>query len=168
MPGVATETNPLVDFRSPLSVWMVSAPFDAIDVVPVAPNATVFADKFVVDAPPENVRRVVVALPTNGYPIEFVMTPVEELYVMPDPAESEVLPNLLLKVFQSAEVSLPVFAPDAAGRLKVMVEPEPVMVKSEPTVEVANVTAPLETCWPAGPTAVIEPAFCEMHAPLTE
>ena len=154
MPATAVDTKPFVDFRRPLRVWIVSAPFEAIDVVPVAPKATVFAERLVVEAPPENVSNVEVALPTNGYPIELVMIPVEELYEMPAPAESDVLPSLLLKTLQSVVVSRPRFADEADGRLKVIVAPEPVMVKSLPVVEVAKRTAgPVVVC-PAGPIDV--------------
>ena len=45
---------------------MVSAPVEEMDVVPVPPTASVFAEKFVVDAPPERVSKVVVALFGNG------------------------------------------------------------------------------------------------------
>ena len=71
------------------------------------------------------------------------MTPVEELYAIPLPAESDEDEILLLKTLQSAEVSLPVFAADAFGRLKIVCWPELVIVKSVPVVLVANVMAPL-------------------------
>ena len=86
---------------------------------------------------------------------------------MPAPAESEVLPSLLLKVFQSAEVSLPLLALEAKGRLKVIVWPEPVTVKSEPTVDVAKATAPLLTAWPVGPIEVMRELTDGRHEPLT-
>ena len=58
------------------------------------------------------------------------------------------------KVDQSLEVSTPLFVALADGRLKVMVLPAPVTVKSEPTVEVAKVTAgPVVVC-PTGPSDV--------------
>ena len=82
-------------------------------------------------------------------------TPVEELYASGVVAESDVEDILLLKTDQSAVVSSPRFVAEADGKLNVIVFPAPVMVKSEPEVEVANVAAPLVTCWPAGPTAVI-------------
>ena len=47
-------------------VGVVSAPVDDIDVVPVPPTASVFAEKLVVDAPPESVRSVDVAFPGNA------------------------------------------------------------------------------------------------------
>ena len=82
------------------------------------------------------------------------MTPVAWLYAMPVPALSEVEEILFWKVFQSAEVNLPLVFVEAVGRLNVMVEPEPVTVKSDPAVEVANVTAgPVVVC-PVGPTEV--------------
>ena len=61
-------------------------------------------------------------------------------------AESDVEEILLLKVVQSADESRPraVFA--AVGMLKVIVWPEPVIVKSLPVVEVAKSTEPEETC----------------------
>ena len=60
---------------------------------------------------------------------------------MPAPPLKLVEEILFWKVFQSAEVSLPFVLVEAAGRLNVMVLPLPVMVKSEPVVEVAKVTA---------------------------
>ena len=72
------------------------------------------------DAPPERVSNVVVALLGNGYAMVLVMTPVEELYAIPAPPESEVEPSLPLKVVKSAAVSLPVLAADAFGRLKIV------------------------------------------------
>ena len=62
----------MVALRSPESDWMVSAPLAAIEVVAVPPTARVFAEKLVVDAPPESVvspekvNAVVVALLGNG------------------------------------------------------------------------------------------------------
>ena len=50
----------------------------------------------------------------------FVMTPVVELYAIPLPPESDEDEILLLNTDQSAEVSLPVFAADAFGRLKMV------------------------------------------------
>ena len=85
-------TRPLVALSSPVSDWMVSAPVDETDVVPVPPTAKVFAERFVVEAPPENVVSPLkvsaeeVALPTNGYANE----------------------SLLLKVFQSVDDREPV------------------------------------------------------------
>ena len=61
---------------------------------------------------------------------------------MPEPPESEVELTLLLNVVQSVEVSNPRFTEEAVGRLKVMVFPEAVMVKSEPVVEEASVWVP--------------------------
>ena len=61
MPGVAAETNPFVALRTPFSDWMVSAPEEEIDVVPVAPNAAALEENMVEDAPPLNERSVVVA-----------------------------------------------------------------------------------------------------------
>jgi hypothetical protein len=48
---------------------------------------------------------------------------------------------LLLKVVQSEVERSPLLEPDAVGRLKVMVDPAPVMEKSVPVVEEARVTA---------------------------
>ena len=45
---------------------MVRAPFVAIDVVPVAPNAAEFDERAVEEAPPLKARSVVVALLGNG------------------------------------------------------------------------------------------------------
>ena len=73
----------------------------------------------------------------------LVMTPVAELYAMPLPPESEVEEILLLKVFQSVEESLPLFAAEANGRLKFSVLPVFVIVKSVPVVVVASVSAPV-------------------------
>ena len=64
---------------------------------------------------------------------------------MPAPLLKLVEDILFWKVDQSLEVSTPLFVALADGRLNVMVAPEPVMVKSEPVVEVAKVTAPLNT-----------------------
>ena len=74
----------------------------------------------------------------------LVMTPVEELYAMPLPAESEVEDSLLLNVVQSAEVRRPRAVADAFGMLKIVCWPLLVMVKSLPVVDVAKVTAPVE------------------------
>ena len=80
--------------------------------------------------------------------------PVDELYASGVVALSEVEDILFWKVDQSLEVSTPLFVADAEGRLKVMVAPEPVMVKSEPVVEVAKVSAgPVVVC-PTGPSEV--------------
>ena len=57
MPAVAVETTPLVALSKPLSDWMVSAPVADIEVVPVPPTASVFAERLVVDAPPLSVVR---------------------------------------------------------------------------------------------------------------
>ena len=54
--------------------------------------------------------------------------------------------TLLLNVLQSLLVSTPRFVAEALGRLKVIVLPAPVMVKSEPVVEVANNAAPDDIC----------------------
>lgn len=51
----------------------------------------------------------------------------------------EVEETLLLKSAQSVAVRRPRFATDDDGRLKVMVFPDAVMVKSVPVVEVASV-----------------------------
>ena len=98
----------------------------------------------------------------------MVITPVEELYAMPAPAKSEVLPSLPLNTDQSELVRTPRLVAEEEGRLNVIVCPEPVTVKSFPVVEVANVTAPLATCWPTGPTAVIVPVFEVKQTPPTE
>ena len=72
---------------------------------------------------PLKVSAVVVAFPTNPYPIVFVITPVEELYETPAPDESEVEDILLLNVPQSVDVSTPRFVADAVGKLKVICWP---------------------------------------------
>jgi hypothetical protein len=62
--------------------------------------------------------------------------------------------TLLLKVDQSEVERSPRLLADAVGKLKVSVEPEPVMAKSVPLVEEAKVTAgPVVVC-PAGPIEV--------------
>ena len=53
----------------------VSAPVEEIDVVAVAPTASVLAEKLVVEAPPPKLRSVVVALLGNAYPMRLMMTP---------------------------------------------------------------------------------------------
>ena len=98
MPGVATDTNPFVDLRIPLRVWIVKAPLLPIEVVAVPPNEAVYAERFVVEAfvvksPPLKLINVPVAFDGKRYPIEFVITPVDELYVMPAPPESDVEPK---------------------------------------------------------------------------
>ena len=136
-----------------------------IDVVAVPPAANINAERLVVDAPParvirlENVNAVEVALPGNSYPIVFVNKPVEGLYERPAPADKELELTLFCNVFQSVEVSIPRVVAEADGRLNVIIGPEPVTVKSLPIVEVAKATAPLITCWPVGPTAVIVPTL---------
>jgi hypothetical protein len=67
-PAVAADTTPLLALRSPVSEAMVSAgvvrvPFEAMVVVPVAPKATVFAERFVVDALLRVVLPVTVRVP---------------------------------------------------------------------------------------------------------
>ena len=65
-----------------------------------------------------------------------------------------VLQRRVLKMVQSADERSPRFALEAVGRLKVMVLPEPTMVKSVPVVEDAKVTVgPVCVC-PVGPMAV--------------
>ena len=82
----------------------------------------------------------------------LVMTPVADEYVIPVPPERLVEEILLLKVVKSVDESAPLLVADAVGRLKVMVLPAPVMVKSVPAVEVAKSAVPAVVC-PAGPTA---------------
>ena len=53
--------------------------------------------------PPLKVKSVLVALPGNSYPIVLVITPVDELYAIPLPPESEVEEILLLKVWKSPD-----------------------------------------------------------------
>ena len=48
---------------------------------------------------------------------------------------------LLLNVVKSADERSPLFDADAVGRLKVSVDPDPVILKSVPVVEEASVTA---------------------------
>ena len=79
------------------SVFMVDEALTAREVV-VAPAAV---------KPPLKAICVEVALPGNGYPIVLVITPVEELYEIPLPPESEVEDILLLKKFQSVEERYP-------------------------------------------------------------
>ena len=124
-----------------------------IVVDPVTASAVEVAPTAV--SPPLNASCVVVALPTNGYRMVLVITPVEELYAIPVPPESDDDEILLLKVFQSAEVSLPVFAADADGRLKMICEPLLVIAKSEPVVEVAKVTAAFDVVAKPVPIEVI-------------
>ena len=69
-------------------------------------------------------------------------TPVDELYARGAVAESEVLEILLLKTDQSLVESAPLEVAEAVGRLKVMVFPVPVTVKSVPEVEVAKSAVP--------------------------
>jgi hypothetical protein len=63
--------------------------------------------------------------------------------------------TLLLNVVQSFDVSNPLFDPDADGRLNVIVDPEPVIVKSVPVVDDASVIAGPELVCPVGPIDVI-------------
>jgi hypothetical protein len=70
----------------------------------------------------------------------------------------EVEDTLLLKSDQSLVERKPRFADEAVGALKVMVFPLPVMVKSEPVVEVAKtMVGPVCVC-PVGPIAVTKPS----------
>ena len=62
-----------------------------------------------------------------------------------------------MKSDQSEDERSPRFAADADGTLKVMVLPAPVMVKSEPEVDVANVMVEPFCVWPAGPIALMLP-----------
>ena len=75
----------------------------------------------------------------------MVNAPVEELYASGVVALSDVDDILFWKVDQSLEVRTPRLVADALGRLNVIVLPAPVTVKSLPVVEVAKVTAPLDT-----------------------
>ena len=61
------ETTPFTAWRFPFRDPIVSVPFEEIDVVPVPPNAAVFAEIAVVDAPPLKLRSVEVALPGKRY-----------------------------------------------------------------------------------------------------
>ena len=72
----------------------------------------------------------------------IVKAPVEELYASGADAESDDEEILLLKVDQSVEVRTPRLVADALGRLKLIVLPVFVIVKSEPLVVVAKVSAP--------------------------
>ena len=72
----------------------------------------------------------------------MVKTPVEELYERGPVALSEVEEILLLNTDQSFEESAPLLVALAVGKLKVMVFPAPVMVKSVPAVEVAKSAVP--------------------------
>ena len=81
----------------------------------------------------------------------------------PERDEDEIL---LLKPDQSVDVRTPRLVAEADGRLNAIVLPLPVIVKSVPVVEVAKSTEPDETCWPAGPTALIVPALAPIQAPL--
>ena len=73
----------------------------------------------------------------------LVITPVLETYEIPVPPESDVEEILLLNTDQSLDESAPLLVAEAVGRLKVMVAPEPVMVKSVPVVEVAKSAVPV-------------------------
>ena len=70
---------------------------------------------------------------------------------------------------KSVDESLPFDASPANGRLNVRVDPDPVIEKSVPVVEVASVTAgPVVVC-PTGPievSAAVSPWV--RHAPLYE
>ena len=72
----------------------------------------------------------------------LVMTPVPLAYEIPVPPERDVEEILLLNTDQSLDESAPLLVADAVGKLKVMVAPEPVMVKSVPVVEVAKSAVP--------------------------
>jgi len=64
-------------------------------------------------------------------------------------------PAFALKVDQSVVERKPRFDADAVGALKVIVSPDPVIVKSVPVVDVANVVVgPSDVC-PVGPIALI-------------
>ena len=63
--------------------------------------------------------------------------------------------DLLLKVVQSAEERSPRLVAEADGRLKVMVSPDPVMVKSVPLVDEAKVVVGPSEVWLSGPMAVM-------------
>lgn len=78
--------------------------------------------------------------------------PVLLLYESGKDAESDDEEILPAKVDQSVDDRSPLLLALADGMLKVMVEPLPVMVKSEPVVEVAKVAVPL-VVWLSGPTA---------------
>lgn len=99
-------------------------------------------------------------------PVTNVSCPVVRFDVVARPPQDMVLPDLNigqlnvradsleLNVVQSEVESSPLFEALAVGRLKVMVEPEPVMVKSVPVVDDANVTAGPVVVWPVGPIDV--------------
>ena len=95
-------------------------------------------------------------------PNAVVKTPVEGLYVSGYVALKEVEEILLLKRDQSVVERRPRFVALAVGTLKVMVAPEPVIVKSVPVVLVAKSAVPVVVC-PAGPTAST-PVFVTLPA----
>ena len=66
--------------------------------------------------------------------------------------EAEIVACFPLKVLQSLVERSPLLEADAVGRFQVIVEPEPVIVKSVPLVEVAKVAVPA-VVWLVGPTA---------------
>ena len=74
---------------------------------------------------------------------EMAKAPVLELYDKGADALRLVEETLLLKSDQSLDERAPLNVADAVGKLKVMVAPEPVMVKSVPVVEVANSAVPV-------------------------
>lgn len=122
-----------------------------------------------VNEPPNGNAGVMVVVATLAIvfgPVTNVSCPVVRLEVVERPPQEMVFVVLMsgqlnvsadsleLNVVQSEVESSPLFEALAVGRLKVIVEPEPVMVKSVPAVDEAKVTAGPVVVWPVGPIEV--------------
>ena len=97
-----------------------------------------------------------------------VNTPVEELYARGYEAERDEDEILLLKTDQSVPERSPRTEAAALGRLKVIVFPAAVIVKSVPVVEDARSCVPPVCVWPAGPNAVMPAPLVESVVPSYE
>ena len=119
----------------------------ALVVVPVVTVRAAIVD----DAVERNPARVGLFEKTSdpAVPVSSVMSAASSADVSSDVDEI-----LELKVDQSVDESFPFDDTPANGRLNVRVEPDPVIVKSVPVVDVASVTAgPVVVC-PTGPIEV--------------
>ena len=144
----------------------VSTPVESVVLVAlvVVPVVTVRA-AIVDEAVERNPARVGLFENTNDpVPVSSVMSAASSADVSSDVDEI-----LELKVDQSVDESFPFDETPANGRLNVRVEPDPVIVKSVPVVDVARVTAgPIVVC-PTGPIEVrAEVRPWVRHAPLYE
>ena len=152
-------------------------PFANVDVaVPVTANDPVVVALVVVPVVTVSAAMVDDAFDTNPWKsglFENTKFPVPVSSVMRSASSCDVSSDveeiLLLNTVKFADESLPFAVALTNGRLNVRVEPDPVIEKSVPVVDVARVTAgPVVVC-PTGPIEVsAEVRPWVRHAPLYE